>query len=62
MGRSGGGKKAGEGLSNRLVEGTRRFGGGSVMVWGCMVWEGVGYACRIDGRMDGDLSIKFLDE
>jgi len=55
-------KKAGEGLSDRLVEGTKKFGGGSVMVWGCMMWEGVGYACRIDGRMDGDLYIKILDE
>jgi long-subunit acyl-CoA synthetase (AMP-forming) len=27
-------KKAGEGLSSRLVEGTKKFGGGSVMVWG----------------------------
>ena len=55
-------KKAGEGLSNRLVEGTQKFGGGSLMVWGCMLWDGVGYACRIDGRMDGDLYIKILEE
>ena len=55
-------KKAGEGLSDRLVEGTKKFGGGSVMGWGCMMWEVVGYACRIDGRMDGDLYIKILDE
>ena len=25
-----------EGLSDRLVEGTVKFGGGSVMIWGCM--------------------------
>ena len=55
-------KKAGEGLSDRLVEGTRKFGGGSLMMWGCMMWEGVGFACKIDGRMDGDLYIKILDE
>ena len=23
-----------------------------------MLWEGVGNACKIDGRMDGDLYIK----
>ncbi|KIK71768.1 hypothetical protein PAXRUDRAFT_46088, partial [Paxillus rubicundulus Ve08.2h10] len=23
--------------------------GGSVMMWGCMAWEGVGYATKIDG-------------
>jgi hypothetical protein len=55
-------KKAGEGLSDRLVQGTQKFGGGSVMVWGCMLWDGPGYACRIDGRMDGDLYIKILEE
>jgi Transposase/DDE superfamily endonuclease len=55
-------KKSGEGLTDRLVEGTLKFGGGSLMMWGCMLWDGVGYACRIDGRMDGDLYIKILEE
>src|SRR5215471_5552324 len=47
-------KKAGEGLSDRLVKGTnlKKFGGGSLMMWGCMTWEGVGYGCKIDGMMD----------
>ena len=48
-------KKAGEGLSDRLLEGTVKFGGGSLMMWGCMTWQGIGYASKIDGRMDGDL-------
>ena len=30
------------------------------MIWGCMLWKGIGYACKIDGRMDGDLYIKIL--
>jgi len=55
-------KKAGEGLSDRLVQGTLKFGGGSLMVWGCMMWDGVGFACKIDGKMDGDLYVKILDE
>ena len=56
-------KKAGEGLSDRLVEGTLKFGGGgSLMVWGCMLWEGVGDAYKIDGRIDGDLYIKILED
>jgi hypothetical protein len=29
-------KKKGEGLSDRLVSGTLKFGGGSLIVWGCM--------------------------
>ena len=37
-----------------------KLGGGSVMLWGCMLWDGPGYACRIDGGMDGDLFIQIL--
>jgi hypothetical protein len=55
-------KKAGEGLSERLVEGTKKFGGGSLMMWGCMMWDGVGYSCKIDGRMDADLYVQILEE
>ena len=55
-------KKAGEGLSDRLVEGTLKFGGRSLMIWGCMLWEGVRDACKIDGRTDGDLYIKILED
>jgi len=29
---------------------------------GCMTWEGVGYAAKIDGRMDGDYTFKFLKD
>ena len=32
------------------------------MMWDCMMWEGVGYSCKIDGRIDGDLCIKVLEE
>jgi transposase len=55
-------KKAGEGLSRRTVEGTVKFGGGSVMIWGCMLWDGVGYVTKIDGRMDADLYSQILKE
>ena len=55
-------KKAGEGLSDRLVQGTVKFGGGSLMMWGCMTWEGVGMACKIDGGMDTDLYLQILEE
>ena len=55
-------KKAGEGLSDRLVQGTVKFGGGSVMVWGCITWQGVGHAAKIDGRMDGDLYLQILKD
>ena len=30
------------------------------MVWGCFMWDGPGYAVKIDGRMDGDHYILVL--
>ncbi|KIK76834.1 hypothetical protein PAXRUDRAFT_51939, partial [Paxillus rubicundulus Ve08.2h10] len=45
-------KKPGEGLSDRLVKGTVKFGGGSLMVWGCIGWNGVGASTEVEGRMD----------
>jgi hypothetical protein len=55
-------KKAGEGLNDRLVQGTVKFGGGSMMVWGCITWQGVGYLAKIDGRMDADLYLQILED
>ncbi|KIK95953.1 hypothetical protein PAXRUDRAFT_774715, partial [Paxillus rubicundulus Ve08.2h10] len=55
-------KKAGDGLSDRIVEGTVKFGGGSLIMWGCMTWEGVGVACKIDGIMDADLYVQILED
>ena len=55
-------KRPGEGLNDRLVKGTVKFAGGSVMIWGCMTWHGVGYAVKIDGMMDGDLYLQILKD
>lgn len=55
-------KKENEGLNDRLVEGTLKFGGGSIMIWGCMFWEGPGYATHIQGKMDADLYVSILDD
>src|SRR6266550_3398768 len=60
MGGNGLGRR--QGLSERLVQGTLKFGGGSVMVWGSMMWEGPGMACKIDGRMDGQLYVDILED
>jgi len=51
-------KKAEKGLSDRLVEGIVKFEGGSVMMWGCMTWNGVGMACKMDGKMDANLYVQ----
>ncbi len=55
-------KRAGEALSDRLVDGSLKFGGGSLMMWGCMTWEGTGFACKIDGKMDADLYCQILED
>jgi hypothetical protein len=55
-------KEVGEPLSDRLVESTVKFGGGNVMIWGCMFWEGIGYATRIEGKIDAELYCSILDD
>lgn len=44
----------GEGLSDRLIQETLKFGD-SLMMWGYMTWENIGFATKIDGRIDRDL-------
>lgn len=46
----------------RRVKQTVKFGGGNLMMWGCMGWEGVGYATRIEGKMDAQLYTDILGD
>ena len=55
-------KLPGEGLSDRLVEGTLKFVGGHLMLWGAMYWEGVGFTFRIEGNIDGELYTTILGD
>ena len=32
------------------------------MIWSCMLWEGAGFACKIDGKIDGELYTKILQD
>jgi len=47
-------------LTEQHVKGTVKFGGGSLMIWGCMTAQGVGYACHIDGNMNAELYTNIL--
>lgn len=47
-------------LDDEAVSGTKKFGGGKLMLWGCMTWEGVGYGCKIDDILDAELYCKIL--
>ena len=43
-------------------EETVKFGGDSLMMWGCMTNDGVGYACKIEGNMDAALYTNILED
>ena len=53
-------KRSSSVLKPQQVQGTVKFGGGSIMLWGCMTTKGVGYSCRIDGNMDSTLYCEIL--
>ncbi len=53
-------KQVGEGLIEREVQGTVKHGGGNIMVWGCMGWNGVGQLAEVEGRMDANQYVDIL--
>jgi len=55
-------KQAGEGLIEREVQGTVKFGGENIIVWGCMGWNGVGHLAEVEGRMDADQYVFILED
>ena len=55
-------KKQGEDLIQREVQETVKFGGGNIMVWGCMGWNGVGHLAEVEGRMNADQYVAILEE
>ncbi|KAI1002524.1 hypothetical protein K3495_g5679 [Podosphaera aphanis] len=54
-------KMRGRGLIEREVEETLKFGGGHIMIWGCILREGTGNMCKIDGLMDQHLYTEILE-
>ncbi len=53
-------EKPSEIISESSVKPTKKFGGGKIMVWSCITWEGVGYSCKIDETMDAELYSEIL--
>jgi hypothetical protein len=47
-------------LQPQHVQERVKFGGGSIMIWGCMTWNGVGYAAKVDGGVNGELYREIL--
>ena len=52
----------GAGFSSKLVRPTMKYGGGSIMVWGCMTAKGVGTLHIVPGRMTAVIYIGILSE
>lgn len=52
----------GESIQDRHVQQTVKHGGGSIMVWGCMTYQGVGYLCKLCGKMDQQLYRSILED
>ena len=48
-------KRPGKTLEKRVIKQTVKHGGGSIMVWGCMTAEGVGFATWIKRKMDSEI-------
>lgn len=48
-------------LEHDMLE-TEKHGDGSIMLWGCMTWEGVGRCYRIEGIMNSGFYITILQD
>ena len=55
-------KKKGEPISDRTTLPTVKYGGGNMMVWGCMGWNGVGILTEVEQRMDPKQYVEILEQ
>jgi transposase len=54
-------KKVGERLQPKHVKQVVKHGGTSLMVWGCITYDGPGYICKIDSTLDKELYKTILE-
>jgi hypothetical protein len=46
---------------HQVIE-THKHGGGHIMVWACIGWQGPGYMCKIEGTLNKDLYREILED
>jgi len=49
-------------IPERGIKKTKKFGGGGVMIWSCFGWDGVGWATRIEGNINGKMYLAILKD
>ena len=49
-------------IDPRRVLPTVKHGGGNIMVWSCMTWEGPGFITKIDGGLNAELYVEILKD
>lgn len=49
-------------LQREHVRQTKKFGGGSIMVWSCISWQGIGFMSLIEGTMNGELYLEVMKD
>lgn len=56
------GQKKGKMVITKEVQGIVKFGGGSLMVWGCIRRNEVGVLSEVEGRMDAEQYVAILEQ
>ena len=55
-------RKPGDPLRDAHVQPTVKYGGGCIMVWGCMTSKGIGYLTKINDGLDAELYQRILGD
>ena len=55
-------KRVGQEPQPHQIQEMHKHGGGHIMVWACIGWDGPGYMCKIDGTLTKELYVEILED